>query len=239
MDICNASLVFYLIYYALLSQSTATEMQSILLFAQVFSIPLISWFSIKVDSVTAFRYIAISLIAMMFVFSLLTVSTSIFIFYGAFVLFGVLRGCAYFIPYNIFNFIPDVDELITGQRREGIYAGTMVFVRKLSQGIVMFVVSLLIGLSGVTPGAQAAPQTVNFHVMYVFTLGTAILLLFGLIYSLKFKINKQRHEVLSKAITQARAGRLDLSTFTANEISMLERLSGRPAAQFFPGSMAI
>ena len=43
-----------------------------------------------------------------------------------------------------YTYIADVDEAITGQRREGIFAGIMTLTRKASQaGAVMLVLSLI------------------------------------------------------------------------------------------------
>lgn len=46
---------------------------------------------------------------------------------------GVARGGTYLIPWNVYNFLPDVDEAYTGVRREGIYAGVMMLTRKFSR----------------------------------------------------------------------------------------------------------
>ena len=35
-----------------------------------------------------------------------------------------------FTPWNVFPFIPDIDEMVTRQRREGLFAAVMTFSRK-------------------------------------------------------------------------------------------------------------
>lgn len=43
---------------------------------------------------------------------------------------GIGRGLLNYIPWNTYNYMPDVDQIVTGRRREGSFAGVMTFVRK-------------------------------------------------------------------------------------------------------------
>lgn len=36
---------------------------------------------------------------------------------------GIARGGTYLIPWNVYNFLPDIDEAYTGVRREGSTQG--------------------------------------------------------------------------------------------------------------------
>ena len=56
---------------------------------------------------------------------------------------GLGRGGINYIPWNIYTYIADVDEVVTGQRREGIFAGIMTLTRKASQaGAVMLLLAV-------------------------------------------------------------------------------------------------
>ena len=48
---------------------------------------------------------------------------------------GLGRGALNYIPWSVYNYMPDVDEIVTGRRREGAFAGVMTFIRKLMQSI--------------------------------------------------------------------------------------------------------
>ena len=50
---------------------------------------------------------------------------------------GYRRGLVY-IPGTVYTFLADVDEIYTGRRREGIYAGAMTFSGKILRSIVVF-----------------------------------------------------------------------------------------------------
>ena len=49
------------------------------------------------------------------------------------VIAGLGRGALNYIPWSVYNYMPDVDEIVTGRRREGAFAGVMTFIRKLLQ----------------------------------------------------------------------------------------------------------
>ena len=64
---------------------------------------------------------------------------------------SVLGG--YFVSiYAIFPDLPDVDELRTGERREGIFGALITLMRKFSGAVGIFIVSNVIGAAGyITP----------------------------------------------------------------------------------------
>ncbi len=56
--------------------------------------------------------------------------------------------------YSIFPDLPDVDELVTGMRRGGVYAGLLTFMRKFSSALAIFLISQAISLAGNVPPAS-------------------------------------------------------------------------------------
>ena len=50
--------------------------------------------------------------------------------YVPLIIAGLGRGGLNYIPWNVYNYMADVDEIVTGRRREGAFAGVMTFVRK-------------------------------------------------------------------------------------------------------------
>ncbi len=62
---------------------------------------------------------------------------------------GAGLGAGTLIPYQILPFVADVDELMTGRKRAGIYSGAMTLLRKLIQGaLVLPVLGLLLSTIG-------------------------------------------------------------------------------------------
>lgn len=67
---------------------------------------------------------------------------------------GLGRGGINYVPWNTYTYIADVDEAITGQRREGIFAGIMTLTRKASQAGAVMLVGIIMQLSGFVSGQK-------------------------------------------------------------------------------------
>ncbi len=65
---------------------------------------------------------------------------------------GFGHGAANVIPWAMVADVVDVDELSTGQRREGIYTGYLVFLRKLATALALFIVAQVLALTGFRSG---------------------------------------------------------------------------------------
>lgn len=71
---------------------------------------------------------------------------------------GLGRGGINYVPWNTYTYIADVDEVITGQRREGIFAGIMTLTRKASQAGAVMLVGIIMQLSGFVSGQKFSRQ---------------------------------------------------------------------------------
>ena len=100
----------------------------------------------------------------------------------------------------------DVDEIVTGQRREGAFAGVMTFVRKLSQAAALIAVGQILQAAGFTAGAASQPPGTVHAIVAVMIGGTLVLLAFGLWVSLRFRLDPGSHAVLMDEIERLRAG---------------------------------
>jgi oligogalacturonide transporter len=76
--------------------------------------------------------------------------------------FGVSR--IGMVTSNLYSDLTDVDELISGERREGICSGVATFLRKLASGLAMFLVSAILGAFGYreTPADWDVRKTASF-----------------------------------------------------------------------------
>jgi oligogalacturonide transporter len=68
--------------------------------------------------------------------------------FGITVLFGLGTGGVYYIPWTVYTFLADVDEIYTGRRREGIYAGAMTFSGKILRSIIVFSMGAILSFYG-------------------------------------------------------------------------------------------
>lgn len=120
-------------------------------------------------------------------------------------LYQVGRCVLEFTPWNVFPFIPDIDEMITRQRREGLFAAVMTFSRKTTVAIATFAVGVMLQEGGFVKGSQVQPESaVNTIAMMLF-IGTAGLLLIALWQALTFHLNKKTHKIFVDEVERLKA----------------------------------
>ena len=106
------------------------------------------------------------------------------------------RGGINYVPCNIYTYISDVDEIITGKRREGIFAGVMTFTRKASQAGAVMLIGICLQYSGFVKGQNEQPPAVSQAILILLVVGTIFVLTLGFLISLKFKLNLKTHKIL-------------------------------------------
>lgn len=110
-----------------------------------------------------------------------------------------------FTPWNVFPFIPDIDEMITRQRREGLFAAVMTFSRKTTIAIATFAVGLLLQSGGFVKGSQLQPQEAITTIVLLLFVGTGGLLLIALWQALTFRLNKRTHKIFVEEVERLKA----------------------------------
>jgi oligogalacturonide transporter len=139
---------------------------------------------------------------------------------------GLGRGGLNYIPWNVYNYMADVDEIVTGRRREGAFAGVMTFVRKTTQATAVMGVGLILQAGGFISGATTQSSEAVTTILSVMSLGTLVLLLFGFVVSLRFHLSRETHAVLMAEIQRFKDG-AELAP-TAEHRQIVEDLSGWP-----------
>ncbi|NCC65131.1 MAG: MFS transporter [Spirochaetia bacterium] len=121
---------------------------------------------------------------------------------------GLGMSAAGVIPFQLLPFVADVDELITGQKRAGTYAGAMTLVRKLIQGaFVLPLLGLLLTLIGYNPQAQGMQSTQTLlSLRLIFTIVPTLFAVTGFFVSFTFKITPKTHAIMQKEIQRLQEG---------------------------------
>ena len=116
--------------------------------------------------------------------------------------FGV--STAYLVPWSMIPDVIDLDELNTGQRREGIFYSFMVFLQKLGLAIGLFLVGVALDLAGFietipgeTPPIQ--PESALIAIRVAIAPLPTIFLMLGLLLTYLYPITREIHnEILLK-----------------------------------------
>jgi oligogalacturonide transporter len=184
------------------------------------------WLSLRIHAAPSYR-LALSLfaIAVIGIAALYVTGVSELHWYLAVVVVaGLGRGALNYIPWSVYNYMPDVDEIVTGRRREGAFAGVMTFVRKLMQSVAIFIVSQILNFAGLLPNVKIQPVEIVNVAVIIMVVGALGLMAFGFAVSLRFKLNRDTHAVLMDEIQRFKAN--DATAPTPETRAIVEDLSG-------------
>lgn len=152
-------------------------------------------------------------------------STAIVFLYIFQVTWGISNSGTGYVPWTVYTFIPDVDEIVTKRRREGLFAGIMTFARKTTSALAPFLTGIVLEESGFVKGAETqTPQALNSLVIYM-VVATLGLLLISFLTTFFFKLSKENHLVLIKEIDRLRNDGL-MADVDAETRKITERLTG-------------
>lgn len=116
--------------------------------------------------------------------------------------FGV--ATAYLIPWSMLPDVIELDELNTGQRREGVFYGFMVLLQKVGLAAGLFLVGQILqatGFQATAPGQlpPTQPESALFAIRLMIGPLPAVILLAGLVLAYFYPITREVHaEILLK-----------------------------------------
>ena len=121
---------------------------------------------------------------------------------------GVLAGSglavAYLVPWSLLPDVVDLDELNTGQRREGVFFGMVVQLQKVALALTIFLVGKILDASGfiATTADQAVPvqpETALWAIRWLIGPVPSVVLIVGWLLAYFYPITRQVHgEILLK-----------------------------------------
>lgn len=117
------------------------------------------------------------------------------------VLAGVGVATAYLIPWSMMPDVMEYDELRTGQRREGIFYGFMVFAQKVGLAIGLFIVGWALETQGFNEQLAAGqqPEAALLAIRIMVGPVPTVILICGMILTAFYPITRQKHaEILAQ-----------------------------------------
>ena len=202
-DVLNPVLSYFIAFALGGTVVTMSVINLPMAIAQLVSVVLTIWLALRIHPAPSYRIAVILFgLGVIGLLSLYAAGVRDLTWYiVAVIVAGLGRGALNYIPWNVYNYMPDVDEIVTGRRREGAFAGVMTFVRKLMQSIAVFIVTQILDASGLIPGKNVQqPQSVLDAVVLLMGVGTLGILAFGFFVSTRFRLNRDTHAVLMTEI---------------------------------------
>lgn len=233
-----SSIVIYFMTYYLGRGEEASFVSGTLLVAQVVSLPFYVWVSKRWNKRTGYMVGAVAWMMVMVTSLLITPGQPSYFVYVFAVLVGLSTGGIVIMVYAMFPDIPDVDELKSGQRREGIYAAMFTFMRKLSSAVAIFLISTSIAWAGylqpveeVVDGAtqlveQVQPQSFITTLRLIFAFLPVVLLFFALFFARRYPLTQQIHQRLNAVLDRQRAGEVESAPVKQEARELQELLIG-------------
>jgi len=125
---------------------------------------------------------------------------------------GVLSGAGYaaadMMPWSMVADIADEDELLSGERREGLFVGVFTFVRKLAGAVGVALAFVVLDQVGFQPGVEN-PDAVRWAIRALTAFVPALFVVVSVFFARGYGLGHERHaEILEelRLLRVARAG---------------------------------
>lgn len=195
VDVVSAVMVYYLTYVIGRGGSMDVSIVlGLLLLCQTLFLPLFVKVAARWSKQVSYLVGALPCILLMPVLFFFGSNTPFFVVLLIAGLIGGGTAGAGFSPWAMFPDVLDVDELVSGKRRQGIYSGVMTFLRKVSSALALAVVGLMIDLSGYIqdlPETAAQPDSFVNMVRFLVAFFPILLLLVGLYFSRRYGLTPE------------------------------------------------
>lgn len=231
-DVFNAVFTWYVVFVLMQSASLASSLMGAMAIMQFIAVIAMIPLCIKFGPAPSYRVVVV-------LFGLSAIAYGVLWYAGLNDVFALLllvsaiaglgRGGINYVPWNTYTYIADVDEAITGQRREGIFAGIMTLTRKASQAGAVMLVGVVMQMSGFVSGQTTQPPAVSQTILLILSCGTVMVLACGFLISLRFKLNLHTHSILREETAKMRlANRPVPEAITPQARATVEMLAGMP-----------
>ncbi|MFK9882031.1 MFS transporter, partial [Klebsiella pneumoniae] len=156
-DVFNAVFTYYVVFVLMQEAAVASNLLGTMAIFQFIAVIAMIPLCIRFGPAPSYRMVVV-------LFGLSSLSYALLYYAGLSDVYSLLllisavaglgRGGINYVPWNTYTYIADVDEAITGQRREGIFAGIMTLTRKASQAGAVMLVGIIMQLSGFVSGQK-------------------------------------------------------------------------------------
>lgn len=135
---------------------------------------------------------------------------------------GLGYGAANAVPWAIVADVIEADELATGQRREGVYFGYLVFLRKLTGTGSILLVGLVLEAAGFVASAgglmtAAQPAAALLALRWLVSAVPAFCLVIAILTAWRYPLDRQTHLQLRQQLAQRQATSLSSQTDAGKE----------------------
>lgn len=130
---------------------------------------------------------------------------------------GLGYGAANVIPWAMVADVVEADELKTGKRREGIYAGYLVFFRKMATAVTLFLVTQILAFTGFQAGTTGGqyfeqPESALLALRVLVGIVPGLMLAMAIIVAWRYPLDRITHEAMRHELARRRREQRSLDT---------------------------
>jgi Na+/melibiose symporter-like transporter len=203
VDIASVVFAYLLVYWIGMSEGDSSVTQGIILLSAALFLPLVLWMSNRLEKKTAYIISAATWVFFMLGILLIPQGATIPVYIVA-VGVGLGVSSAHVLPSAMSPDVVDVDELMSGERQEGIYSGINVFVRKLSTTLVIFLVGWTLEWSGYVPNAEVQTPEALTAIRLIISVVPALVLLASIVVAWRYPLTRGRHAEIRAELQRRR-----------------------------------
>ncbi|OZG60972.1 sodium:galactoside symporter [Bifidobacterium lemurum] len=240
MDVFGQTFVFFVIY----DWNRTAAFASLLLGCGVISLPLMPLFGWLLSAIGPRRLYAVNFIgclagvgwmfaAWRLVDVLPSTAWTVFAVAGVVVFFAFKSLCGY-LPWSVFPFIADIDQLVTGRYRSATFSGIQSCLRQLGSGVVVIAVGAILGWVGFDSTLDTQSEMARDGLGAVLLGWFAIAMVLAWVISSQLTIDRETNLLVLREIDRLRAGgsKAQVDDETRKTV---ERLTGIPYEECWRG----
>lgn len=220
---------YFIIFVMLMSPTVVAGANSIAYLLGLLFLSFFMWYTIKTDGATSFRLGAWVTVLVFVAFAWLALTrpphAEIWLIGLTIVLNFGKTGIAN-ASFYLMSFIPDVDEIVTRERREALFSGVFNFVDTVIQALIMFVLGAVLSSTGFQQGVDVQPSSTITSIIAIYTCVPFCFGLWGIIISRRFHLNRENHLTLLREVERLKQGgeKAQVDTQTRSTVEMLTGL---------------
>ncbi len=219
---------YFIVFVLFLNPKSVTVSVSIGMFLTILFTTFFMWLTAKTSGSFTYRIGGVVTILVLLCFMRLGIIRAT----NTYILLMILTNILYLGKAGLvnsaqffFTFMPDVDEMVTGKRREGAYAGVSSFLDVFFTTIETILVGIVLQVSGFVKSAKVQPPTTRSALLILYTVVPIILVTIGMILSYRLKLNVKTHKILEGEVNRLKNGGLKEEA-TEETRTLIEDLTG-------------
>lgn len=227
LDVIMAVMMFYLTYIVGIYGFGQSLVLGLLVLCQVLALLIFVPVSQKYGKRASYLAGAVVAFLMLPVLFFFHQGSPVWLIYLVACVVGAGTSGIVFSPWAMLPDVLDVDEMVTGKQRQGVYSGVMTFMRKISAALAIFIVGWIIDLTGfINPSAAGVivqqPDSFLLAVRILVAFLPMLLILIGVYFARRYPVTAEHHRGVREVLEKHSAG--EAGTFEQKAAALTEQL---------------